>query len=84
MKRHLLIDIGAARTRIVCVGDAQLWNEPSAVMTTADKSPRILAIGTTPELWQNLQTQYELDVAKRSIWAKIKKTVVPYGKVAVF
>ena len=40
--------------------------------------------GTTPELWQNLQTQYELDVAKRSIWAKIKKTVVPYGKVAVF
>ena len=24
------------------------------------------------------------DVAKRSIWAKIKKTVVPYGKVAVF
>ena len=45
MKRHLLIDIGAARTRIVCVGDAQLWNEPSAVMTTADKPPRILAIG---------------------------------------
>ena len=84
MKRHLLIDIGAARTRIVCVGDAKLWNEPSAVMTTADKPPRILAIGTTPELWQNLQTQYELDVAKRSIWAKIKKTVVPYGKVAVF
>ena len=40
--------------------------------------------GTTPELWQHLQTQYELDVAKRSIWAKIKKTVVPYGKVAVF
>ena len=45
MKRHLLIDIGAARTRIVCVGAAQLWNEPSAVMTTADKPPRILAIG---------------------------------------
>ena len=66
------------------MGDAQLWNEPSVVMTTADKPPRILAIGTTPELWQNLQTQYELDVAKRSIWAKIKKTVVPYGKVAVF
>ena len=34
MKRHLLIDMGAARTRVVCVGDARVWNEPSAVMTT--------------------------------------------------
>ena len=33
MKRHLLIDMGAARTRVVCVGDARRWNEPSAVMT---------------------------------------------------
>ena len=46
MKRHLLIDMGAARTRIVCVGDARLWNEPSAVMTTASEPPRILAFGT--------------------------------------
>lgn len=46
MKRHLLIDMGAARTRIVCVGDTLRWNEPSAVMTTAAEPPRILAFGT--------------------------------------
>jgi len=40
--------------------------------------------GTTPELWQSLQSQYEMDTAKQSIWEKIKKTVVPYGKVAMF
>ena len=45
MKRHLLIDMGAARTRVVCVGDARRWNEPSAVMTTAAEPPRILAVG---------------------------------------
>ena len=45
MKRHLLIDMGAARTRTVCVGDARRWNEPSAVMTTAVEPPRILAVG---------------------------------------
>ena len=45
MKRHLLIDMGAARTRVVCVGDARLRNEPSAVMMTAAEPPRILAVG---------------------------------------
>ena len=28
MKRQLLMDLGAARTRIVRVGDSRLWNEP--------------------------------------------------------
>ena len=52
---------------------------------TVDTALRFAQLcGTTPELWQDLQTQCEVDVAKRSIWAKIKKTVVPYGKVAVF
>ena len=37
--------MGAARTRIVYVGDARRWNEPSAVMTTAAEPPRILAVG---------------------------------------
>ena len=45
MKRHLLIDMGAAWTRTVCVGDARRWNEPSAVMMTAVEPPRILAVG---------------------------------------
>ena len=33
--------------------------------------------GTTPEVWQNLQSQYEMDVAKGNIWSKIMKTVRP-------
>ena len=33
--------------------------------------------GTTPEVWQNLQSQYEMDVAKGSIWSKIMETVRP-------
>ena len=45
MKRHLLIDMGASRTRVVCVGDSRVLNEPSVVMTTASEPPRILAVG---------------------------------------
>jgi len=52
---------------------------------TADTALRFAQyFGTTPELWQNLQSQYEMDAAKQSIWGKIKKTIVPYGKVAMF
>jgi len=51
---------------------------------TADTALRFAQFfGTTPELWQNLQSQYEMDVAKQSIWKKIRETVVPYGKVAM-
>lgn len=38
--------------------------------------------GTTPEVWQNLQSQYEMDVAKGSIWSKIMKTVRPLRRSA--
>ena len=39
--------------------------------------------GTTPEVWQNLQSQYEMDVAKNGIWTRIKDTIVPaFDKVA--
>ena len=52
---------------------------------TADTALRFAQFfGTTPELWQNLQSQYEMDIAKNSIWAKIKASIVPYGKVAMF
>ncbi len=33
--------------------------------------------GTTPEVWQNLQSQYEMDVAKNSVWKTIKATIKP-------
>ena len=45
MKRCLLMDLGAARTRIVRVGDVALRNEPSAVMTMTGKPLRVLAVG---------------------------------------
>ena len=38
--------------------------------------------GTTPEVWQNLQSQYEMDVAKGNIWSKIMKTVRPLRRSA--
>jgi len=52
---------------------------------TADTALRFARFfGTSPELWQNLQSQYEMDVAKRSVWTKIKQSIVPYGKAAMF
>lgn len=45
---------------------------------TADTALRFSRyFGTTPELWQNLQSQYEMDVAKSSIWETIKESITP-------
>ena len=33
--------------------------------------------GTSPEVWQNLQCQYEMDKAKEGLWDKIKETIQP-------
>ena len=33
--------------------------------------------GTSPEVWQNLQCQYEMDKAKAGLWEKIKETIRP-------
>ena len=51
---------------------------------TADTALRFARFfGTTPEVWQNLQSQYEMDVAKSSVWEKIKSTIKPaLGRVA--
>jgi addiction module HigA family antidote len=38
--------------------------------------------GTTPEVWQNLQSQYEMDVAKSSVWDRIVETVKPLRRTA--
>ena len=33
--------------------------------------------GTTPEFWINLQTRYDLDVAERTVRAKIEQEIEP-------
>ena len=39
--------------------------------------------GTSPEVWQKLQSQYEMDIARNSIWEDIKATIKPApGRVA--
>ena len=39
--------------------------------------------GTTPEVWLNLQSQYEMDIAKDSTWESIMATIKPaLGRVA--
>ena len=45
---------------------------------SADTALRLARFfGTTPEVWQNLQSQYEMDVAKNNIWENIKATIKP-------
>ena len=43
---------------------------------TADTALRLAAyFGTTPEMWLNLQTRYDLKVAEREAGAKIRQRV---------
>lgn len=51
---------------------------------TADTAMRFARFfGTTPELWLNLQSQYEIDKAKESLWDKIVATIEPvFGMTA--
>lgn len=36
-------------------------------------------LGTTPEFWVNLQSRYDLDVAKRSLRGTVERDVEPYA-----
>ena len=53
---------------------------------TADTALRLAkALGTSAELWLNLQAHYDLDVARDSVGAEIEATVRPvpgFGAVA--
>ena len=50
---------------------------------SADTALRLARFfGTTPEVWLNLQSQYEMDVAKGSVWGKIVETVKPLRRTA--
>src|SRR6266516_5907896 len=66
---------GVPRTRI-----ERLANEQIGV--TADTALRLSkAFGTTPELWLNLQTDYDIQIAKRQI-AKDLAKIAPIGTKA--
>jgi addiction module HigA family antidote len=39
-------------------------------------------LGTTPEFWLNMQTEYELELAKEKLSAVIERTVHPYEATA--
>ena len=66
---------GVPRTRI-----ERLSNEETGV--TADTALRLSkAFGTSPELWLNLQTDYDIQMAKRQI-AKDLARIEPIGTEA--
>lgn len=45
---------------------------------TADTALRLGAyFGTTAKLWTNLQTDYDLQVARQTVWPKIKGRIRP-------
>jgi len=37
--------------------------------------------GTAPEFWLNLQTRYDLKIAKRGLWLRIEKRIRPVEAV---
>ena len=61
------IDVPAGRINEIIKGKRTI---------TADTALRLAKFfGTTPELWLNLQTDYDLRKARREIWPKIEARV---------
>lgn len=50
---------------------------------TADTALRLSAyFGNTPEFWINLQTRYNLKIARRDLWPEIEKKIRPLQDAA--
>jgi addiction module HigA family antidote len=61
------IDVPVSRIAGIIKGDRAI---------TADTALRLgLYLGTSAEMWLNLQSQYDLRVAQRTIWPKIKPRI---------
>ena len=72
---HAVKTIGVPRTRI-----ERLVREETAV--TADTALRLgRYFNMTPQFWMNLQTRYELEVAKRALKRTLGK-IEPRGDLA--
>ena len=51
---------------------------------TTDTALRLAAyFGTTPEFWLNLQTRYDLKLAKENIWPDIERSIRPFQEETV-
>ena len=50
---------------------------------TTDTALRLgVYFSNTPEFWLNLQTRYDLKLAKRDLWPKMKKKIRPLQHAA--
>ena len=50
---------------------------------TADSALRLSRyFGTTPEFWMNLQSAYDVKMAKQSNWEEIRRIVKPAARAA--
>ena len=68
-QNKLARDIDVAITRINDIVHARRG-------ITADTALRLgIYFGTTPEFWINLQTRYDLKLAKRDLWPDIEKKI---------
>ena len=74
---RLALDLRVPVTRI-----AEIVHERRAITPgTALRLGRLL--GTTPEFWLNLQTRYDLEIARDKEQARIKREVQPMKSAAV-
>jgi antitoxin HigA-1 len=72
----LSLSLGVPATRM-----GEIVNGRRAV--TADTALRLARFfGTTSEFWMNMQTGYELEMAKDKLSAIIERTVHPYEAIA--
>lgn len=64
------LDVPVSRIAAIVAGERAI---------TADTALRLGAyFGTSPRMWLNLQTSYDLKVAERSSWSKVKARIRPH------
>ena len=62
--------------------DAEMRQEAARVARSTPVNCLKLFFGTSPEVWQNLQCQYEIDKAKEGLWDKVKAATASRRMVA--
>jgi addiction module HigA family antidote len=72
----LALSLGVPATRMTEIVNGRRAISPDTALRLA----RFL--GTTPEFWLNMQTGYELELAKEKFSAVIERTVHPYEATA--